>query len=180
MTGIGPIHPDDEDRVAANMARELEALGEMPDLRPAADFTDRVMAAIEREPVPQPAVALGSALRAGRFGLAASAVGDAFRVAFGGIASNRGSCPGRGARARRCGPGHRSRRRCCRRGRGSARAGALAGPESGRPFTFANTNTIAVHDSQPESFAVREPYPEPDGDRDPDDGSGRNRDAGGH
>ena len=42
------------------------------------------MAAIEREPVPQPAVALGSALRRGRIGLAAAAIGDAWRVAFGG------------------------------------------------------------------------------------------------
>ena len=66
------------------MARELEALGETPGVRPTADFSDRVMAAIEREPVPQPAVALGSALRRGRIGLAAAAIGDAWRVAFGG------------------------------------------------------------------------------------------------
>ena len=84
MSRPGPIHPHDEERVAADMARELEALGETPGLSPAADFSDRVMAAIEREPVPQPAVALGSALRRGRIGLAAAAIGDAWRVAFGG------------------------------------------------------------------------------------------------
>ena len=84
MNRPGPIHPHDEERVAADMARELEALGETPGLSPTADFSDRVMAAIEREPVPQPAVALGSALRRGRIGLAAAAIGDAWRVAFGG------------------------------------------------------------------------------------------------
>ena len=30
MSGPGPIHPHDEERVAADMARELEALGETP------------------------------------------------------------------------------------------------------------------------------------------------------
>ena len=84
MNRLGPIHPHDEERVAADMARELETLGETTGVRPTSDFSDRVMAAIEREPVPQPALALGSALRRGRIGLAAAAIGDAWRVAFGG------------------------------------------------------------------------------------------------
>ena len=42
------------------------------------------MAAIVAEPTPKPTRVFGAALRAGRFGTAVAAIGDAWRVAFGG------------------------------------------------------------------------------------------------
>jgi hypothetical protein len=83
-TPFRPIHPGDEERVAAEMGRELEELGDVPGLHALPGFTDRVMAAIADEPVPQPAIALRVALRRGRLGQALAAMGDAWRVAFGG------------------------------------------------------------------------------------------------
>ena len=63
-------------------ARELEWLAASADVGPGADFADRVMAAVSREPAPRPvAAALGAARR--RSPLAAlSALGDLWRVAF--------------------------------------------------------------------------------------------------
>jgi len=63
-------------------ARELEWLAAAEGVDPAADFTDRVMAAVRREPAPRPlAAALGAARR--RSPIAAlSALGDLWRVAF--------------------------------------------------------------------------------------------------
>ena len=78
-----PIHPGDEERLAAEMGRELE-LGDVHGIRPSAGFADRVMAAIADEPAPQPAVMLGLALRRRRLGAALAAIGDSWRVAFGG------------------------------------------------------------------------------------------------
>lgn len=79
----GFMRPDDE-RLADLMARELTEVSDVPGLRPTDDFADRVMAAVAAEPVPQPAVAFGSAVRAARVGAALAAIGDAWRVAFGG------------------------------------------------------------------------------------------------
>ena len=58
-----PFHPSDEERVAADMTRELEAMT-MTSAPPVSDdFADRVMAAIADEPLPQPVRAFGLALR---------------------------------------------------------------------------------------------------------------------
>ncbi|HEY8437829.1 MAG TPA: hypothetical protein VIK65_04360, partial [Candidatus Limnocylindrales bacterium] len=85
MTGR-PLHPSDEDRIVAEMTRELDALDHGPAVGPPAGFTDRVMAAVEAEPLPQPARAFTLALLAGRIRTAASAVGDSWRVATSGFA----------------------------------------------------------------------------------------------
>ena len=52
MIGRGVLHPDDEQRAADAMARELDEMTAVPGIRPSDDFVDRVMAAIESEPVP--------------------------------------------------------------------------------------------------------------------------------
>ncbi len=72
------------DIVAATaIARDLEAIAERDDA-PTVGFSDKVMAAIVAEPTPKPTRVFGAALRAGRFGTAVAAIGDAWRVAFGG------------------------------------------------------------------------------------------------
>ena len=68
---------------ATAIARDLEAIAERDDA-PTVGFSDKVMAAIVAEPTPKPTRVFGAALRAGRFGTAFAAVGDAWRVAFGG------------------------------------------------------------------------------------------------
>ena len=68
---------------ATAIARDLEAIAERDDA-PTVGFSDKVMAAIAAEPTPKPTSVFGAALRAGRFGTAVAAVGDAWRVAFGG------------------------------------------------------------------------------------------------
>lgn len=63
-------------------ARELEWLAASEDVGPGPGFADRVMAAVSREPAPQPlAAALGAARRRSPFA-ALSALGDLWRVAF--------------------------------------------------------------------------------------------------
>lgn len=84
MIGRGSLHTDGEQGAADAMARELDAMASAPGVRPADDFVDRVMAAIETEPVPAPAVAFGGAVRARRPYRALAALGDAWRVAFSG------------------------------------------------------------------------------------------------
>jgi hypothetical protein len=69
---------------ALAMGRELEALAAADRGEPGSGFVDRVMAAVEAEPVPQPAVAAGRALRAGRAGMLLGGLRDAWRVAFSG------------------------------------------------------------------------------------------------
>src|SRR4029079_5215089 len=86
MTGRRSLHPDEEERFVADMTRELETLGATSSVLPEAGFSDRVMASIGVQPLPQPARAFGVALLAGRVRAAASAVGDAWRVSFGGFA----------------------------------------------------------------------------------------------
>jgi uncharacterized membrane protein YgcG len=84
VTDQRPIHVDDEERIAAEMASELEALAAESSVAPAAGFGDRVMAAVAREPLPQPARAFGAALAARRLGAALASIGDAWRVVVGG------------------------------------------------------------------------------------------------
>jgi hypothetical protein len=79
-----PIHPDDEDRVAALMSRELDAVAAENAIRPSAGFADRVMAAVAGEPLPQPVRAFGVAIVGGRLRAAIASVGDAWRVIGGG------------------------------------------------------------------------------------------------
>lgn len=84
MSGPMPIHPDDEERIAAIMSRDLEGVAAESAIRPPAGFADRVMAAISAEPLPQPARAFGVALLGGRFRAATASVADAWRVVVGG------------------------------------------------------------------------------------------------
>jgi uncharacterized membrane protein YgcG len=79
-------HPDDEERVADEMARELESLAATSSVAPAVDFADRVMAAVAEQPLPQPVRAFGLALAAGRVRAAIAAIGDAWRVVTSGFA----------------------------------------------------------------------------------------------
>ena len=78
------VHIDDEERVAAVMSRELEALAALSAIQPPVGFTDRVMAAVAAEPRPQPVRAFGVALVGGHLGAALASVGDAWRVVVGG------------------------------------------------------------------------------------------------
>ncbi len=75
-----PIRPADEERLAAEMARELEGIGIAQTVHVSHDFADRVMAAVATEPLPQPVRAFGVALVAGHLRSAAAAIGDAWRV----------------------------------------------------------------------------------------------------
>jgi hypothetical protein len=84
VSGHWSIHPDDEERVATDMSRAIEALASEASIHPPVDFADRVMAAIATEPLPQPVRAFGVALLAGRLSAAAASVGDAWRVVAGG------------------------------------------------------------------------------------------------
>ena len=79
-----PIHPGDEERVAAKVSRELESLAAESGVQAPVGFVDRVMAAVAREPLPQPARAFGAALLGGRFSAAIASIGDAWRVVLGG------------------------------------------------------------------------------------------------
>jgi hypothetical protein len=79
-----PIHPDDEERAAADMSRDLAGVAAEIDIRPPAGFADRVMAAVANEPLPQPARAFGVALLGGRLRPAIASLGDAWRVLGGG------------------------------------------------------------------------------------------------
>ena len=75
-----PVHPSDEDRIAAGMERELEAMTMTSPVLPGDGFADRVMAAIADEPLPQPVRAFGLALVGGHLRSAIAAVGDAWRT----------------------------------------------------------------------------------------------------
>ena len=63
------------------VARDLEAMTIRAAALPSPDFADRVMLAIDLEPVPAPAHAAGVALRRGAFGAFLAAFSDAWRVA---------------------------------------------------------------------------------------------------
>ena len=66
---------------ALAMARELEGL-DAGAIRPSDGFTDRVLAAIADEPLPQPMRVAGLAAREGRFGAMLGALRDTWRVAW--------------------------------------------------------------------------------------------------
>jgi len=78
-----PLHPADEDRVLMELSRELDALRVGSAVRLPVWFTDRVMAAVGSEPLPNPVRALGAALVTRRAGGAFTSIGDAWRVAAG-------------------------------------------------------------------------------------------------
>ena len=71
------------DDVAAEtrIARDLETMTSQAAALPSPDFTDRVMLAIDLEPVPAPAHAAGVALRRGAMGAFLASFSDAWRVA---------------------------------------------------------------------------------------------------
>ncbi len=65
-------------------ARALEWLAATDDLGPSAGFADRVMAAIAEEPAPRPVEAALGAIRQRKPRAVLAALGDVWRVAFGG------------------------------------------------------------------------------------------------
>ena len=75
-----PGHLSDEQRVAAEMARDLEAMTVTSAVGQSEGFADRVMSAIASEPLPQPVRAFGLALLGGHVRTAAAALGDAWRT----------------------------------------------------------------------------------------------------
>lgn len=79
MSSELPAHPATEARIAAEMARELDAITTAA-LQATAGFADRVMLAIGDQPLPQPVRAFGLALLGGHLRAATAAVGDAWRT----------------------------------------------------------------------------------------------------
>ena len=73
------VRPD-ELAAEARIARELEGIAGQAGAAFSADFVDRVMAAVEAEPVPAPARAAGHALRHGAIGAFLASFADAWRV----------------------------------------------------------------------------------------------------
>ena len=82
VDGSGPTTAELAEALA--VARDLESNLAADDIHPSAAFVDRVMGAVVLEPLPQPAIAAGTALRGGRLGAMAAALGDSWRVAFSG------------------------------------------------------------------------------------------------
>ena len=82
----GRFDAADEDRAVAEVTRVLERLDFGPGVSAPADFTERVMAAVRAEPLPEPARAFTVAIAAGRLRAAAGAVSDAWRVMTRGFA----------------------------------------------------------------------------------------------
>jgi hypothetical protein len=64
------------------VARELESLAAIGDIRPTDGFEARVLAAIASEPLPRPTAAAGLAARRGRLGAMLAALRDTWRVAW--------------------------------------------------------------------------------------------------
>jgi len=81
------LPPDDEERLVQEIGRELGGIAGDSGVPAPAGFTDRVMLAVAKEPLPQPARAFGVALLAGRLRAALAALGDAWRVTIGGSTS---------------------------------------------------------------------------------------------
>jgi hypothetical protein len=75
-----PAHPSDEARLAADMARELDAMTASLAVLPSDGFADQVMLAIAEEPLPQPVWAFWLAMAGGHLRTAAAAAGDAWRT----------------------------------------------------------------------------------------------------
>jgi cell division septation protein DedD len=85
VSGRPPLYLADEDLAVSAMSRELESLAAESTIRPPSGFTDQIMASIADQPLPQPARAFGAALLGGRLRAAVASIGDAWRVAFGGV-----------------------------------------------------------------------------------------------
>jgi hypothetical protein len=79
LDGVSGLPPD-ELAADTRLARELEASAARVSVRPSPDFTDRVMAAVAKEPVAAPARAARIALRRGAFGAFLASLRDAWRV----------------------------------------------------------------------------------------------------
>jgi len=90
MSARPPFDAADEDRIVADMTRELELMTSGTPVTPDESFADRIMAAVHDEPLPQPVRAFGLALVAGRLRAAGSAIGDSWRVATSGFGANFG------------------------------------------------------------------------------------------
>ena len=82
IVGAGERPWGSEIEEATTTGRRVESAGQIA-ARPSADFVDRVMAAVAREPLPAPAVAAGEAVRHGRLAALLAAVGDGWRVLIG-------------------------------------------------------------------------------------------------
>jgi hypothetical protein len=76
--------PGAEQAALLATARELEWLADVDGIGPTAGFADRVMFAIAAEPLPRPVVAAYGAARRGRPMGVIAALGDLWRVGFGG------------------------------------------------------------------------------------------------
>jgi hypothetical protein len=81
---LPPAEPSGDLAGSLALGRELEALAAEPVPALGVKWVDGVMAAVALEPAPQPVVAAGNALRAGRPGALLAAIVDAWRVGFGG------------------------------------------------------------------------------------------------
>ncbi|MEO8228154.1 MAG: hypothetical protein ABI628_00175 [Chloroflexota bacterium] len=85
LTGGDAVQPTTADLGQSLLiARELESLLAATDVHPSDRFVDRVMSAVVAQPLPQPAVAAGLALRGGRFGAMLAALADNWRITFSG------------------------------------------------------------------------------------------------
>ena len=79
LDGVSGVQPD-ELMAELRLARDLESVAARGSVRPSADFTERVMAAVAREPVAAPVRAAGTALRRGAFVAFVASLRDAWRV----------------------------------------------------------------------------------------------------
>ena len=79
LDGVSGLRPD-ELAAETRLARELEASAARVTVRPSADFADRVMAAVAKEPAAAPARAARIALRHGALWAFLAALRDAWRV----------------------------------------------------------------------------------------------------
>ena len=82
LTGLdGSAPPQGELAELAPVARRIEAAFGARDVHPSVGFVDRVMSAVASEPVPQPAIAAGLAVRGRRPRALVRSLGDMWRVA---------------------------------------------------------------------------------------------------
>ncbi len=79
LAGVSGVQPD-ELMAELRLARDLEVVAARGSVRPSAEFTDRVMAAVAREPAAAPVRAAGTALRRGAFVAFVASLRDAWRV----------------------------------------------------------------------------------------------------
>lgn len=79
LADVEGIRPD-ELAAEARLARDLEGVAARGSARASADFADRVMAAVAKEPLAAPVAAAGAALRRGALGGFLASLRDAWRV----------------------------------------------------------------------------------------------------